>query len=315
MNELTVLNGSQLPASISPIRQWLAGQRSPLTRKAYETDMRLFLAFTRLTEDDLNRLHRSDIVSIVEGYRDSISQYKEGSNYILNAKTVSRKLMTLRVFFQYLVESGRIERNPVEYVKSVTVPDKSTREGMTEFEFCKILEAVQDGSIRGKRNRVILNMLYHCCLRRSEVANIRIEDLIQNGENGQVRVIGKGNQFLIKDVPAQLLQQIETYLQATGRDLNAKGFLFLSHSNRNSNSEGITDQSIYAMFKDAVKKAGIAGNKTPHSLRHASITHALNRKSDIMKVKAMSGHKDIKMITHYYRGGQESATFDLAPNF
>lgn len=304
-------------SSANPINQFLAGQLSPQTKRAYYTDIRLFFEFAGITQRNFNSINFStinisSILSTVIRYRDSISRIQEGTSFIVNASTVARKMTSIKMFFEFLVKTKVISYNPVSYVKSPSVPSDSTSEGLTVSELKAIFLLIDD-SVIGLRDKAILNLMFHCALRRTEVATLKFDNIKTVGEYTIIRFIGKRNK--VREIPLkpELIEHLKKYLTATNRNLDSQGFLFLSHSHRNEGHQNIKAETIYYLVKKYIDKSGINKRISPHSFRHSSITAALDNNASYRDVMNLTGHSDSRLVKRYDRGDKlkNNATWKL----
>lgn len=299
-------------SSANPISQFLAGQLSPKTKRAYSTDLKLFFEYSGLKPDDIFSIDINSVYQNVINYRDSISKIQDGTSFIINASTVARKMTSIKTFFEFMVKLRIFNYNPVADVKSPSVPTDSTSEGLSISELKSIFNLFENNII-GLRDKTILNLMFHCALRRSEVAKLRIENIKTNGEYTVIHFIGKRNK--VREIPLkpELCEYIKEYLTATKRDLTSKGFLFLSHSNRNKSAENISAETIYYLVKKYIDKSGITKRISPHSFRHTSITVALDNNASYRDVMNLTGHSDSRLVKRYDRGDKlkNNATWKL----
>jgi len=302
--------------------QFLSGQISPRTKRAYQTDLRMFLEFAGLSNiKELTSMDKGTIYNIVTDYRNSISIINS-EGYLGNASTVARKISSLKTFFQYLVKMDFYSSNPLDGIKNVSVPTESTSNGLTIGEVRAIFEQVKVRTIVGKRDRAILSLLFHCAMRRSEVANLKIGNIIADGEYTVIRFIGKRNKKRSIPLKPEVLGVIKEYITGTGRAMDDKdSYLFISHSNRDKSKYGtnkpIDSQSIYYMVKKYTGKAKIDRKISPHSFRHTAVTVSLDNGSSYRDVMNLTGHSDSRLVMRYDRGDKlkNNATWKIPSVF
>lgn len=313
MNNSLITHQTHTPAAVSPINDFLTGQLSQSTKRAYQTDIKKFLDHNILTMDELLKMDSGQIYKAVINYRDSISKINDGTGYIINASTVARKMTALKVYFEFLVKLKYYESNPIQDVRSPSIPTESTSEGLTVGELKSIFSYIDSNIIIGKRDKAILSLLFHLALRRSEVARLKVSDIKTNGEFTVVQFIGKRNKRREIPLKPEVVQVIREYLTATGREFKSDGYLFLSHSNRNNNSGGISPESIFYLVKRYISKANIDKRISPHSFRHSAVTIALDSGSSYREVMNLTGHSDTRLVMRYDRGDKlkNNATWKL----
>lgn len=312
-NDLITYGTTAIQTSGNPLSRFLSGQLTPSTKRAYQTDIKLLFEFIGITPDEIINLNPSEIYSAVIQYRDSISKIQDGTSFIVNASTVARKMTAIKTYFEFLVKLGILNRNPVSEVKSPSVNPDSTSEGLTLSELKSIFNLINTNTKIGKRDKAILSLMFHCAMRRNEVAKVRTEDIRTSGEFQTVHFIGKRNK--VREIPLkpEVIQALRDYLTATNRDFNSKGFIFLSHSNRNKGTDNLTAESIYYLVKRYTDKAKINKRITPHSFRHTAVTIALDNSASYRDVMNLTGHSDTRLVKRYDRGDKlkNNATWKL----
>lgn len=208
----------------------------------------------------------------------------------------ARVISGLRSFFGFLVLNGTLSDSPIDLIsspKSVrTLPDILSRD-----EVDLLIESVDLSAPFGHRNKAILETLYSCGLRVSELTNIKINDLFF--DDGYIRVTGKGNKQRLVPVSPEMVDRNEIYLEVRRQGVIAKGYgdyLFL-----NRRGKPLTRVMVYLIIKEQAKVAGINKNITPHTLRHSFATHLIKGGADIRMVQDMLGHESIittEIYTH-----------------
>jgi len=216
-----------------------------------------------------------------------------------SARTVARHLTTLRNFYRHLQREKRIEGNPTELLSAPRAM-KAIPKFLSGTEVEKLLLAPSPETPLGLRDIAMLQLLYACGLRVSELINVEIMNL--NPVLGFLRVTGKGNKQRLIPVGRAALAAIEAYCN-TGRPLLLKGkasrYLFIT-----ARGARMTRQGFWKLLGLHGKTAGIFHNLTPHVLRHSFATHLLEGGADLRSVQAMLGHADIgttQIYTHVAR--------------
>lgn len=299
--------------AVNPLQQFLAGQLTTATKKAYQTDVRLFLDHCNISVNELLQLDINQIYNLVTEYRNHISTTEEGTSFISNASTVARKMTSLNVFFNFLVKLEYFRRNPISEIKSPSVPTDSTSEALTLSEIKSVFSVIDNSTVKGIRDKAILSIMYNLGLRRSEVAKLKFKDLSSSGDFRIITIVGKRNKKRILPLKPEVIEHIRQYLTATGRDFDSDGFVFLSHSNRNNGQQNITTGTIWFMLKKYLKEARISKKISPHSFRHTAVTLALDNGASYREVMNMTGHSDSRLVARYDRGDKlkNNATWKL----
>jgi integrase/recombinase XerD len=220
-----------------------------------------------------------------------------GSNN-LNTRTQSRVLSGIRAFFRFLLIEGEIEENPASLIESPKIGLKLP-EVLSVIEIDRIIDQIDLSKPEGHRNKAIIETLYGCGLRVSELVNLRLTD-IHYGEEFVV-VTGKGNKQRLVPIGTKALKEIDIYKQDRNRlsVIKDQNILFL-----NRRGSRLTRAMIFTIIKDLAAKAGIRKNISPHTFRHSFATHMIEAGADLRAVQEMLGHESIlttEIYTHIDR--------------
>jgi len=224
-----------------------------------------------------------------------LNWYSENNN---NARTQSRVLSGIRAFYRFLLIEGEIEENPSSLMESPKIGLKLP-EVLSVAEIDEIIQQIDLSKPEGHRNKAIIETLYGCGLRVSELVNLRLTDLHYKEE--YVIVTGKGDKQRLVPVSKKALKEIDIYKQ----DRNAlpvitdQNVLFLNRRGRK-----LTRAMIFTIIKDLAAKAGIRKNISPHTFRHSFATHMIEAGADLRAVQEMLGHESIlttEIYTHIDR--------------
>ena len=279
-------------AIYDPIRQfkgYIAIERglSSNTSEAYESDLEDFAEF----------LCEAGFSSYEEVEREDIEDYLFHCKELgLQASTMARRIVCLKVFFGYLFQDKQIPANIMEVMDAPkiwrTLPDSLTEE---EIERMLAIYPVNTQDELSIRNRAILEVMYACGLRVSEAVNLTIASI--NREDSVVRVRGKGSKERIVPIGHHAKLAIERYLTKV-RPLHKKSAetaaLFLSYRGKPLDRE-----RIWMIVKDTAKLAGIEKEIHPHTFRHSFATHLLSNGADLRMIQEMLGHADISTTQIY----------------
>ena len=220
-----------------------------------------------------------------------------GENNI-NTRTQSRVLSGIRAFFRYLLIEGEIDENPASLLESPKIGLKLP-EVLSISEIDRIIVEIDLSKPEGHRNRAIIETLYGCGLRVSELVNLRLTDIHYNDEF--VVVTGKGNKQRLVPVSKKALKEIDIYKQDRSRLAVVKDQNILFLNRRGSH---LTRAMIFTIIKDLAAKAGIKKNISPHTFRHSFATHMIEAGADLRAVQEMLGHESIlttEIYTHIDR--------------
>lgn len=223
-----------------------------------------------------------------------------------SAATVNRRLASLRSFFEFLTEKGHLSRNPAAGIKSPRIQRKEI-EYLTVPEIEKIL-ALPDHSVKGIRDRALLELLYASGMRVSEIAgadlpdlNLRIGFIISGGEHGKARIIPLGR-------PARAALEAYCY-EARPKLVREKQeeqqALFVNYS-----GQRLTRQGIWKLIKEYAKQAGLAEKLTPQTLRNSFAVHMIQNGADLKSLQELLGHEDLA-ATQIYLGVTKNRIKDV----
>lgn len=226
---------------------------------------------------------------------DTIQQFIYEVAKKVNPRSQSRIISGLRSFFDYLIFEDYRKDNPTELIETPKIGRKLP-DTLSESDINKIIDTVDLSHPQGQRNKTILETLYSCGLRVSELISLQLSDLFF--EEGFIRVIGKGNKE--RFVPINLYSQklILIYVDEVRNHIQPKkGYedtLFL-----NRRGKQLTRNMIFLIVKDTVEKAGIKKTVSPHTFRHSFATHLLERGADLRSIQQMLGHESITTTEIY----------------
>ena len=216
--------------------------------------------------------------------------------YDINQKGASQALQLsgLKSFFNYLLLNDKIESAPTEFVVAPK-PSRHLPDVLTIEEVESIINAIPCDTKKGRRDRAMLELLYSCGLRVSELTALRLSDLFF-GE-GYIRVIGKGDKQRLVPIGGVARERIMLYMDDRRTD-DTKGqdILFL-----NNRGKALTRVMVFYVIRDAVERAGIEKTVSPHIFRHSFATHLLEGGASIRQVQEMLGHESIvttEIYTH-----------------
>ncbi len=257
---------------------------SPNTIDAYLHDLEKLLNFMSMYK-----------ISVFEAKLDDIEYFaSEMSDIGIGASSLSRILSGVRQFYRYLVLDGYIEEDPTQLLES---PKKSKHlpEVLSTKEV-DILENVIDLSKwEGHRNRAIIEVLFSCGLRVSELTHLKLSNLYT--EEQFVRIIGKGSKERIVPISPRALQELSywfTYRNEMKIKPGEEDYVFL-----NRRGAHLTRTMILIMIKDYAKQAGIQKTISPHTLRHSFATALLEGGANLRAIQVMLGHESISTTEIY----------------
>ena len=203
----------------------------------------------------------------------------------------ARNLSGIRSFFNYLLLTDEITTSPADEVSAPkagrTLPDVLSME-----EIDRLIASIEVDTLKGRRDRAIIEVLYSCGLRVSELISLRVGDLFF-GE-GYIRVIGKGDKQRLVPISDVARERISLYLDERKAARSSEEVLFL-----NNRGKQLTRVMIFLILKQAAERADIQKKISPHTLRHSFATHLLEGGAGIRQVQELLGHENI-LTTEIY---------------
>lgn len=259
----------------------LARGLSVRTRNAYMTDLRLCLA---TTNKPLTKWGKQDVYYCLQ------SAQATGKN----PRTIARMLASLRQFFLWQIGNEVRKDNPCEDIKNPKV-QKPLPKVLSEDAVTQLLET-PDGSLLGLRDKAMLEIMYACGLRVSELVNLSLEQVNMNA--GWLQITGKGNKTRLIPMGEYAKNAIENYLTYSRGELLAGKTdcqaVFLTEQ-----GGYMTRHNFWHMIKKYAKLADIKTDISPHTLRHAFATHLVNHGADLRSVQLLLGHSDLSTTQIY----------------
>lgn len=227
----------------------------------------------------------TDFLAVIAGTEDAVT-------------TQARLISGIRSFFLYLLTEGIITKDPSALLEA---PRSGLHlpEVLSVEEIDRMIASIDLSTELGHRNRAIIEAMYGCGLRVSELVNIRLTDI--HRKEGFVRVTGKGNKQRLVPIGSVTLKEIDNYLayRSAMPVIADKNILFLNRRGRI-----LTRVMVFNIVKDAAAAAGIVRNISPHTLRHSFATHLVEGGADLRAVQEMLGHESItttEIYTHIDR--------------
>jgi integrase/recombinase XerC len=258
---------------------------SPHTITAYENDLDQFISFGKELIGDFcvetidYHLIRQWIVSLMDNG--------------ISAKSINRKISTLKTFFKFLMREGVIEKNPTD---KVVVPKMGKK--LPVFVQEKEMNSLLDGrffmeDFEGRRDKAVVSLFYGTGMRLSELVGIRFSDL--NLHERMVKVNGKGNKERLVPFPLEISGVLNEYIKLRNELFPDSGnFLFLTGS-----GEPAYNKLIYRIVKKELSLVTTIEKKSPHILRHSYATHLLNHGADLNAIKELLGHANLAATQIY----------------
>jgi integrase/recombinase XerD len=257
---------------------WLSSGASQNTLSAYQSDLKLF---SKWLDGDLSHIDSTHI--------NDYFKHRQ-----LSAATQSRILTCLRIFYQYLITQQLIKNNPTAKLHHPKQTQKLPVFLNIE-EVDRLLNTPDKNTIFGLRDRAMLELLYSCGLRVSELITLDYHNINLNEE--YIRIHGKGNKERLLPMGEIAIDYLDTY------EKKARPFLLKSgqtdHYFLSNRGSGMSRQNFFYIIKAYAVKAGIDKPLSPHTLRHAFATHLVQQGADLRSVQLMLGHSDISTTQIY----------------
>ena len=262
---------------------------SEKTCVAYGSDLRFFAAYLKRRKiGRAAEVTREDIVAFLANERE------KG----MKGSTRSRRTAAIRMFFRYLKERRLIAANPSDLMdapkKARTLPRV-----LSEQEVFAMLDEVKGDDPTSLRDRAILEVMYGCGLRVSELCELKREDIVADGE--LLRILGKGSKERIVPIGTAAGRALTAYLEGS-RESFARGDLSENHVFLTRLGRPFTRQGVFKIVRQRAAAVGIAADRiSPHVLRHCFASHMLSRGADIRAIQELLGHADIgttQVYTH-----------------
>jgi integrase/recombinase XerD len=277
------------------IQEFLVQFLSEDTKKAYIKDLRFFFEF--LSSGNVAISHPSEIQSFhFQLYRDHLMERG------LSSATINRRLVCIRSFIKWAVAARLMEHNPLDTVKLPRVQTESPTVAFDDEEVLKMINAPDRSTHKGRTHRLIMVLLFHLGLRRSELVNIQLHQFTQDRGHRILRIHGKGDKVRIVPLNEQVAAEIQDYLnelQAQGIELGSEDFLLQTETCK-KNAGPMDGSTIYRVIGRYARKLGINKSVSPHSCRATVISHLLDTQlTPIRDVATFAGHTNITTTERY----------------
>lgn len=264
---------------------------SPLTVTAYQKDLDQFLVFLALSESELLIVTHQQVRSWMVALMDQGNE----------AKTINRKISSLRSFYKFLQRNDLIKANPMTQVRAPKIP-KRLPVVITEQKMDTLLDGGFDfvDGFSGLRDRLIIELLYGTGIRLAELVGLKDEDV--DVYEQQIRVLGKRNKQRIIPVHSSLAKLITDYkFQKLSQNFDNKNkTLIVTDTGRD-----VYPKFVYRTVKTVLSTISTHDKKSPHILRHSFATSLLNRGADLNAIKELLGHSSLAATQVYTHNSVE----------
>ncbi|VEF47905.1 site-specific tyrosine recombinase XerD [Bacillus freudenreichii] len=272
------------------------------TVKAYERDLVNYLSYVQKilhinSFDEITRMHIIQFLGQIKG---------EGKS----SRTLARHIASIRSFHQFLLREKAAGHDPTVHIETPQL-EKNLPKVLSITDVQSLLEAPDQSTMFGIRDKAMLELLYGTGTRISELLDMNLDDI--HLTIGFVRCRGKGNKERIIPIGMEATKAIERYLKEARpklrKEKNKTDALFLNHHGKR-----LTRQGFWKNLKKLASKADIKKELTPHTLRHSFATHLLENGADLRAVQEMLGHADIS-TTQIYTHVSKSRLKDVYKQF
>lgn len=267
-------------------RQYLKLEKglSDNTITAYLTDLDKLLSYLMLEKKDWLDVTLSDLEHFSAGLHD----------IEIGARSQARILSGVRSFYHFLVLEDYIEQDPTELIESPQI-GRHLPDVLTVEEINNLIACIDRSSNEGQRNCAILETLYSCGLRVSELCNLKLSDLYFN--EGFIRVFGKGSKQRLVPISPRAIQELNDYfeIRASGRIRHGyEDFVFISRLGKN-----ISRIMVFHIIKQLADMIGLKKTISPHTFRHSFATHLLEGGANLRAIQCMLGHENLSTTEIY----------------
>lgn len=271
------------------------------TVDAYLTDLDKLLAY--LTLENIN---------ILDVRLENLEEFSAGLHDIgIHPRSQARILSGIRSFYRFLIMEDYLEADPTELLESPQIGFKLP-EVMTVEEIDSLIGSIDRGTKEGQRNRAILETLYSCGLRVSELCNLKLSELYF--DEGFIKVEGKGSKQRLVPISPRAIKEINLYF-ADRNQMKIKpefeDFVFISNFGKN-----ISRIMVFHIIKELAERIGLKKKISPHTFRHSFATHLLEGGANLRAIQCMLGHESIgttEIYTHIDRNMLRSEIIEHHP--
>ncbi len=264
---------------------WMEKGLSQNSLAAYRRDLLFFARWV---------FSKSTVAGLMDAGEDVVLAYLDARGDQFNRRSTARAISALRGFYQYQIRVEALSDDPMSNVELPKL-GRTLPKVLTEQDVEALLEAPDIGLPIGMRDRAMLELLYACGLRVTELVTLETHQV--NMRQGVVRLIGKGNKERLVPMGEEALNWIERYANEARAELlsNPSSQVLFPSSRGNV----MTRQTFWHRIKRYVTETGIQVSVSPHTLRHAFATHLLNHGADLRVVQLLLGHSDLSTTQIY----------------
>ncbi len=277
-------------SAIQPFIEYLQFEKrySPHTLLAYKDDLEEFTIYLGKSFDMENPALAEISGSMVRSWLAALKEEKK------SAKTINRKISSLKSFFKYHLRRGNLEKTPMS---SVTAPKVSKRlpQYVEQQDMSTLLNKVDfPDSWKGHTDKLLLAVFYHTGMRLSELVNLKESQV--NAAGNTLKILGKGNKERLVPIGGELIAALQHYMKQKRAQLEAPDTTYLLV---NEKGRKLYAKSVYLSVKEWLNTVTTIDKKSPHVLRHSFATHLMNNGADLNAVKELLGHASLAATQIY----------------
>ena len=255
--------------------------------EAYRHDVHLFLQYLE------NQGLSVDVNEITQDTIENFFAYLFGFN--IGATSQARILSGLKSFWRYLTQEELADKDPTILISSPTM-GRHLPEILSYEEIQMMIDSIDLSQPTGHRNKAMIEVLYGCGLRVSELISLQISDIYK--DDGFLRIVGKGSKERLVPIGDSSLKILYQYIEGTRLHINPKS-KFTDTVFLNSRGTGLTRQMVFLIVKNLAERNGITKTISPHTFRHSFATHLLEGGANLLAVQQMLGHASVSTTEIY----------------
>jgi integrase/recombinase XerD len=277
------------------IQEFLVQFLSPDTKTAYIKDLKFFFDF--LNSGNVIISHPKEIESYhFQLYRDHLMERG------LSSATINRRLVCIRSFMKWAIAAKLMDHNPLDTVKLPKVQTESPTVAFDDHEVALMISAPDSTTHRGRTHRLVMVLLFHLGLRRSELTHIKMHQFAQDRGHVVLRIYGKGDKVRLVPINKHVQDEIQTYVNSLKNhdiELGSEDFLLQTEVNK-KNTKPMDGSTIFRVIEKYARIVGITKDVSPHSCRATVISHLLDTQNTAIRdVATFAGHANITTTERY----------------
>ncbi len=277
------------------IQEFLVQFLSPDTKTAYIKDLKFFFDF--LNSGNVIISHPKEIESYhFQLYRDHLMERG------LSSATINRRLVCIRSFMKWAIAAKLMDHNPLDTVKLPKVQTESPTVAFDDHEVALMISAPDSTTHRGRTHRLVMVLLFHLGLRRSELTHIKMHQFAQDRGHVVLRIHGKGDKVRLVPINKHVQDEIQTYVNSLKNhdiELGSEDYLLQTEVNK-KNTKPMDGSTIFRVIEKYARIAGITKDVSPHSCRATVISHLLDTQNTAIRdVATFAGHANITTTERY----------------